>query len=130
MIDFYVILLILAFVAVMMSFMTSGFRKGAAHTLSSVFSLAAAAACLYFLSEAVQAFLNAHLGGLISGLVMLALVVFLYKIFHLFFSAINIIAKLPVVNWLDKGLGLVLGLVEGFFILYLLQYLLEHYLLV
>ena len=115
MVILYEIILVMIGIAVLMSFMTHGFRTGFARGISALFSLAAAAACLYLLSKIWEDFMTTHLG---------------YKLFHIFFSAINLIAKLPLVRWLDKGLGLVNGLIEGFFVLYILQILLEKYLLV
>lgn len=130
MVTFYEIILIITGIAVMMSFMTHGFRRGFAHEISGLFSLAAAAACLYLLSKIASDFMTTHLGGIFSSILMLALVLFLYKIFHLFFSAINLIARLPLIRWLDKGLGFLIGLAEGIFVLYIAQYLLENYLLI
>lgn len=129
MVGFYEVLLILISIAVLMSLMTRGFRAGAAKSISALFSLGAAALCLYLLSGLLRDFLHARLGGLISGIIMLSVVVMLYRLFHLFFSAINLIARLPVIHWLDAALGLLLGLGEGLFVLYCAQYLLEHYLL-
>lgn len=129
MVIFYEILLILIAIAVLMSLMTHGFHTGAVKNVSILFSLAAAALCLYLLSGIFHDFLNVHLGGLVAGLVMLAVVVMLYRLFHLIFTAIDLIAKLPVIHWLDSALGLVLGLAEGVVVLYLAQYLLENYIL-
>ena len=130
MVILYEIILVLIGITVLMSFMTHGFRTGFARGISALFSLAAAAACLYLLSKIWEDFMTTHLGGILSSVMMLVLVLLLYKLFHVFFSAINLIAKLPLVRWLDKGLGLISGLVEGFFVLYILQILLEKYLLV
>lgn len=127
---FWMIILIVISIAVLMAFMTHGFRKGFAHEVTALFSIGVAALVFHFLSSLVRDFLNEHISGVISAIIMLALIIFLYKIFHILFNAINFIAKLPLIHWLDAGTGLLAGLLEGFTVLYIGQYLLEHYLLV
>ncbi|MCI2050235.1 MAG: CvpA family protein [Lachnospiraceae bacterium] len=128
-INIYLILIIVISVIVLMWFMTHGFKKGLAHEISTLFSMGCAVACLYYISKLVSNFLGAHFSGIINAVIMLAVTVVLYKIFHIFFAAINIIARAPIISWLDKGLGLVIGLAEGFIFLYAVQFLLEHYIL-
>ena len=117
MVLFYEIILMIIAIAVLMGFMTHGFKKGAALLI------------LYLLTTAWNNFMTEHLGAIFSTILMIVIVVLAYKLLHIFFAGINILAKLPVINWLDKGLGFVVGIIEGFVVLYILEYLLIHYLL-
>ena len=129
MVLFYEIILMIIAIAVLMGFMTHGFKKGAAAEISSLFSVLFALLILYLLTTAWNNFMTEHLGAIFSTILMIVIVVLAYKLLHIFFAGINILAKLPVINWLDKGLGFVVGLIEGFVVLYILEYLLIHYLL-
>lgn len=127
--NIYLVIIVILAIAVLMWFMTHGFKRGFAHEISTLFSLGAAVASLYYLSKLIDGFLNMHFSGVISALIMLAVTVVLYKVFHLFFSAVNIIVKAPIISWIDKAFGLIIGLAEGFVFLYGVQFLMEHYLL-
>ena len=129
MVLFYEIILMIIAIAVLMGFMTHGFKKGAAAEISSLFSVLFALLILYLLTTAWNNFMTEHLGAIFSTILMIVIVVLAYKLLHIFFAGINILAKLPVINWLDKGLGFVVGIIEGFVVLYILEYLLIHYLL-
>lgn len=129
MVLFYEIILMIIAIAVLMGFMTHGFKKGAAAEISSLFSALFALLILYLLTTAWNNFMTEHLGAIFSTILMIVIVVLAYKLLHIFFAGINILAKLPVINWLDKGLGFVVGIIEGFVVLYILEYLLIHYLL-
>jgi uncharacterized membrane protein required for colicin V production len=117
--NIWLVIIVILAIAILMWFMTHGFKRG----------LGAAVASLYYLSKLIDGFLNLHFSGVISALIMLAVTVVLYKVFHLFFSAVNIIVKAPVISWIDKAFGLIIGLAEGFVFLYGVQFLMEHYLL-
>ncbi|MDO4284887.1 MAG: CvpA family protein [Eubacteriales bacterium] len=127
--NIYSVIILIVAVIVLMSCMTHGFHKGLVHEMDALFSLTAAALCITLIAGTVSGLLEQQLSSFFIGLVLLAAVVFLYKIFHLLFSSIGIIVRLPVIRWLDKGLGLFVGLAEGFVLLYIGEYLLVHYLL-
>ena len=126
MVLFYEIILMIIAIAVLMGFMTHGFKKGAAAEISSLFSVLFALLILYLLTTAWNNFMTEHLGAIFSTILMIVIVILAYKLLHIFFAGINILAKLPVINWLDKGLGFVVGIIEGFVVLYILEYLLIH----
>ena len=128
--NIYTILILIVSAIVLMASMTHGFHKGLAREVDALLSLAAAALCITLIAGAVSGLLDRRLSSFFIGLVLLGVVVLLYKIFHLLFSSIGIIVRLPVIRWLDKALGLFIGLAEGFVILYIAEYLLVHYLLV
>ena len=107
--NIYFFVIIIASVAILLGSMNRGLKKGLWKNLRA---------------ESTSG------GGLLAGIVMLLFTVTLYKLFHLVFSGLDLIARLPIIRWLDSALGLVLGLIEGFVILYLLEYLLRNYLLV
>ncbi len=109
--------------------MRHGFRKGMVRELDGLLSLLAAIASLTLLAETISGVLEMKFSSMIIGFILLGIVTFLYKIFHLIFASIGLVAHLPVIRGLDKLLGAVVGIAKGIGILYLLEYLLTNYLL-
>ena len=130
--NIYFFVIIIASVAILLGSMNRGLKKGFANRFDVLVSLVLSA-CIAGLLGNLWKNLRAEStsgGGLLAGIVMLLFTVTLFKLFHLVFSGLDLIARLPIIRWLDSAMGLVLGLIEGFVILYLLEYLLRNYLLV
>ena len=130
--NIYFFAIIIVSVAILLGSMNLGLKKGFANRFDVLVSLVLSA-CIAGLLGNLWKNLRAEStsgGGLLAGIVMLLFTVTLYKLFHLVFSGLDLIARLPIIRRLDSALGLVLGLIEGFVILYLLEYLLRNYLLV
>ena len=130
--NIYFVVIIIASVATLLGSMNHGLKKGFANQFDVLVSLILAVCIASLLGNLWRNLHSASTsgGGLLAGIVMLLFTVTLYKLFHLVFGGLDIIARLPVIRWLDSALGLLLGLIEGFVILYLLEYLLRNYLLV
>lgn len=127
--NLYAVGLLIVSLCILFLTMRHGFRKGMVRELDGLLSLLAAAVSLTLLAGTVSSMLEMKFSGLVIGLIMLGTVTFLYKIFHLIFTSIGLVAHLPVIRGLDKLLGAVVGIAKGIGILYILEYVLTNYLL-
>lgn len=127
--NFYFVVMAIGAVCILLHMMTRGFGKGFTEEAQNLFSIGAAFLSLHLLTAVLSDYMNRHFTGLVSGLIILAIVGILYRVFRILFGAVNIIAKLPILSWINKALGLFIGLAEGFLILYIIEILIRKYLL-
>ncbi len=127
--NLYAVGLVIISLCILFLTMRHGFRKGMVRELDGLLSLLAAIASLTLLAETISGVLEMKFSSMIIGFILLGIVTFLYKIFHLIFASIGLVAHLPVIRGLDKLLGAVVGIAKGVGILYILEYLLTNYLL-
>lgn len=127
--DIYVVVIVIVSIVILLAMMTHGFHNGAAKELSGIVSLIASLFVLFLLTGIITGLRNGSASNLAIGIIMLILFGIVYRCVHLFVTSINFIAHLPLISWLDHGLGLAAGLFEGFVILYLVEYFLRNYLL-
>lgn len=128
--NIYVVVFVILAIVVLAWNIRSGFHHGFAQTISSLLAVAAAIFVLVLLSGLSGKMQDGSLSGTILGFLMLAVFLILYGIFRVILRAINVLVRLPLIRWLDQGLGAVAGFGKGFLILYVAEYLLRNYLLV
>ena len=97
--------------------MGRGFKKGIVKELSDTVSLFIALIAGQLLYSGYQEFMLKHVSQIVCKLATLAIVVVIYKVLSIIFSALKIFASLPILKYLDKLLGLVIGFVEGVMII-------------
>lgn len=98
--------------------MVDGYKKGMVKEIISFVSLIILCIVLALIANGVSSYFDGQFAKLI---VVLFLLVALGVVHHLlgvlFFSA-KLISKLPIVHWLDKVLGIVVGVLETVLILW------------
>ncbi len=127
--NFYFVIMAIGAVVILLIRMNKGFTNGFTEEAGNLFSIVAAFLSLYILTAVFSDFMNRHFTGLFSGIIMLIVVGLIYRVVRLFFGAANLIAKLPIISWINKALGLFIGLAEGFLILYIIEIFIRRYLL-
>ena len=127
--NIYFVLFIIASIAILMGSMTRGFNHGFAKEFDNWISMIAAILSLMLISGIIRDYQNNNLSDVAAGIIMLIVFSIAYKLFHLLFASIGLIARLPLIRIADKVLGLIMGLISGFTILYVLEYLLRNYIL-
>ncbi|MEE8815836.1 MAG: CvpA family protein [Lachnospiraceae bacterium] len=128
--NLYVILIVAVSILLEIGFCVRGFHKGFAHEISAVLSLIFSAVIVVLLSGLLKNITRNSIIGIIWTVIVLIIFIICYRLIHGFLEAINFIAKLPLIRWLDGGLGVVIGFIEGFAILYLIEYLLRNFILI
>ena len=119
---YYAALIIIALIFIWR--MTVGFRKGMVQEIISMISMAVAGVCVLLIFGAIGSYLNREIGKVVQMVIVLLVVCAVYRLIHVLFTSLELISKLPVIKWLDKLLGIVIGageaaLIVGFIIYFL-----------
>ena len=119
---YYAALIIIALIFIWR--MTVGFRKGMVQEIISLIAMAVAGVCVLLISGAIGSYLNREIGKVVQMVIVLLVVCAVYRLIHVLFTSLELISKLPVIKWLDKLLGIVIGageaaLIVGFIIYFL-----------
>ena len=117
---YYAALIIIALIFIWR--MTVGFRKGMVQEIISL--IAMAVVCVLLIFGAIGSYLNREIGKVVQMVIVLLVVCAVYRLIHVLFTSLELISKLPVIKWLDKLLGIVIGageaaLIVGFIIYFL-----------
>ena len=120
---YYAALIIIALIFIWR--MTVGFRKGMVQEIISLIAMAVAGVCVLLIFGAIGSYLNREIGKVVQMVIVLLVVCAVYRLIHVLFTSLELISKLPVIKWLDKLLGIVIGageaaLIVGFIIYFLL----------
>ena len=119
---YYAALIIIALIFIWR--MTVGFRKGMVQEIISLIAMAVAGVCVLLIFGAIGSYLNREIGKVVQMVIVLLVVCAVYRLIHVLFTSLELISKLPVIKWLDKLLGIVIGageaaLIVGFIIYFL-----------
>ena len=119
---YYAALIIIALIFIWR--MTVGFRKGMVQEIISLIAMAVAGVCVLLIFGAIGSYLNREIGKVDQMVIVLLVVCAVYRLIHVLFTSLELISKLPVIKWLDKLLGIVIGageaaLIVGFIIYFL-----------
>lgn len=119
---YYAALIIIALIFIWR--MTVGFRKGMVQEIISLIAMAVAGVCVLLIFGAIGSYLNREIGKVVQMVIVLLVVCAVYRLIHVLFTSLELISKLPVIKWLDKMLGIVIGageaaLIVGFIIYFL-----------
>lgn len=119
---YYAALIIIALIFIWR--MAVGFRKGMVQEIISLIAMAVAGVCVLLIFGAIGSYLNREIGKVVQMVIILLVVCAVYRLIHVLFTSLELISKLPVIKWLDKLLGIVIGageaaLIVGFIIYFL-----------
>ena len=119
---YYAALIIIALIFIWR--MTVGFRKGMVQEIISLIAMAVAGVCVLLIFGAIGSYLNREIGKVVQMVIVLLVVCAVYRLIHVLFTSLELMSKLPVIKWLDKLLGIVIGageaaLIVGFIIYFL-----------
>lgn len=119
---YYAALIIIALIFIWR--MTVGFKKGMVQEIISLIAMAVAGVCVLLIFGAIGSYLNREIGKVVQMVIILLVVCAVYRLIHVLFTSLELISKLPVIKWLDKLLGIVIGageaaLIVGFIIYFL-----------
>ena len=92
---------------------SASFKRGLVQELSNAASILIALGVGYAIKNIVFGFMDKRFGTIVIYIGYLALMLFIYKIVNFIFLSLKIFAKLPVITFIDKFLGAILGAVEG-----------------
>lgn len=122
---YYISLIIIALIFIWRA--AAGFRKGMVQEIISLIAMAVAGFCVILILGAVGSYLNREIGKLVEMAVVLFVVCLVYRLIQVLFTSLELISRLPVIKWLDKLLGIVVGLAEAGLLVGLLVYFLKNW---
>ena len=121
---YYISLIIIALIFIWRA--AAGFRKGMVQEIISLIAMAVAGFCVILILGAVGSYLNREIGKSVEMAVVLFVVCLVYRLIQVLFTSLELISRLPVIKWLDKLLGIVVGLAEAGLLVGLLVYFLKN----
>ena len=111
-------ILLIAVLVVMLCSVVDGYKKGMVREIISFVSLIITCVVVVLLGNALNSYFD---GEIINVIIMILLLCLIGLVRHLlgvvFFSA-KVISKLPIVHWVDKVLGIVVGILQTVLILW------------
>ena len=81
--------------------------------LVSLIAMVVAGFCMILILGAVGSYLEREIGQLIQFISVLLVVCIVYRLVNILFTSLKLISKLPIIRWVDKLLGVVVGGVEA-----------------
>ena len=108
---YYAALIIIALIFIWR--MIVGFRKGMVQELISLVAMAVAGVCVVLILGAIGSYLDKEIAQVVKMVAVLLAVCLVYRLVNVLFTSLQLIAKLPIVRWLDKVLGIVVGFAEA-----------------
>ena len=108
---YYAALIIIALIFIWR--MVVGFKKGMVQELISLVAMAVAGVCVVLILGAIGSYLDKEIAQVVKMVAVLLAVCLVYRLVNVLFTSLQLIAKLPIVRWLDKVLGIVVGFAEA-----------------
>ncbi len=105
----------------------SGFRKGLVQEIISLIAMVVAGFCVVLIIGAIGSYIDKEISKVIEMTVVLFAVCAVYRLVHVLFTSLELIAKLPVIKGVDKLMGAAIGLVEAGLIVGALVYFLKNW---
>lgn len=106
---------------------TAGFRKGLVQEIISLIAMAVAGVCVVLIIGAIGGYMAEEISKVVEMIVVLFAVCAVYRLVHVLFTSLELIAKLPVIKGLDKLMGAAIGLLEAGVIVGVLVYFLKNW---
>ena len=91
----------------------AGAKRGMVKEVISLIAMVAAGACVILIMGALNSYFDQKIGQLVQFICVLFGVCLIYRLVSILFTSLKLISGLPVIRWLDKLLGMVLGVVEA-----------------
>lgn len=111
-------LLLIIVLIVMICSMVDGYKKGMVRSLITFISLIITCVVVVLLGNALNNYFDGNIINVIILVFMLCLIGIVRHLLGVVFFSAKVISKLPIVHWLDKLLGIVVGILETVLILW------------
>lgn len=122
---YYVALIIVVLIFIWR--ITTGFKKGMVQEIVSLLAMVVAGVCVVLILAAIGSYMDKEIGQVIQMVLILVVVCLVYRLINVLFTSLELIAKLPVISWVDKLLGAAIGFAEAVVIVGLLVYLIKNW---
>ena len=93
--------------------MVAGFKKGMVQELISLIAMVVAGVCVILILGVIGSYLDREIAQVVKMVAVLSVVCLVYRLVNVLFTSLQLIAKLPIVRWIDKVLGIAVGFAEA-----------------
>lgn len=97
-----------------------GYKKGLVGGIIRIVTSVLALAVLYVLLKGLASFLQGNVLYIIMALILLVALSLIRKLTKLILDSCKLVTMLPVIHWLDKLAGAILGIAEGILVIWVL----------
>ena len=105
---------------VLFLFGVGGLHKGLVESVIDIVSSIVGMVVLVILVKGIGSFMQGSYTNVILALVLLAVIQVVSKIIRLILNSAKLVSKLPLVSWVDKLSGAILGVVQGIFFFWII----------
>lgn len=98
--------------------MVDGYKKGMVKEIISFVSLVILCVVLTLIANGVNSYFDGEYAKLVMVVVLLVVLGLVHHLLGVLFFSAKMIVKLPIVHWLDKVLGIVVGILETVLIIW------------
>lgn len=95
-----------------------GYKKGMVREIISFVSMIVMCVVIALIGNGLKSYFEGELLGVVVVVLLLCLLGIAHHLLGVIFFSAKIISKLPIVHWLDKLLGVVVGILETILILW------------
>lgn len=111
-------LLLIIMALLLLCKMVDGYKKGMVKEIISFVSLIVLCVVLALIANGVNSYFDGQFAKVVIVVLLLAALAVVHHLLGVVFFSAKMIAKLPIVHWLDKILGIVVGILETVLILW------------
>ena len=104
-----------------------GYKKGMVKEIISFVSLVVMCVVVVLISAGLHSFMEKQVVGVIIAIVLLSLLGIAHHLLGVVFFSAKMIVKLPIIHWVDKLLGMVVGALAVLLILWTLYTFIMHF---
>ena len=115
-------LLVIAVLVVLLLKMRSGYKRGMVKETIMLFSLIVTCVMAALITNALKSYQQGQVFNAVLMVVMLMLLGIVQLVLKPIFFSAKLVVKLPIVDWADKVLGILVGVIETVLLLWTLDF--------
>ena len=96
-----------------------GFKRGLVEGVIRIISWIFGILVLLVLAKGIASFIKGSLFNVTIAIVLLAVIRMIYKLIKLLIDSCKIVKQIPVIHWIDKIAGIIIGLAESVFYIWI-----------
>lgn len=104
--------------AILIGAMADGYKKGMVREIISFVSLIITCVVVALLGNALSNYFDGNITNVIIMVILLSVIGIVRHLLGLVFFSAKVLASLPIVHWVDKLLGIVVGIAETILIIW------------
>lgn len=115
-------LFFILFAAFLLGKMIEGNKRGMIKEIISFITLIILGIVTVLLVNGLRSYLQKEMVNLVVCIIILLIVSIVHQIIRVFFFTAKLVSKLPVIHWVDKLAGIIVGALEGVLFLWILYF--------